>query len=314
MFVPVRSSFVAALALVTAGCGSSSGGLASPSMTADDEASIDEDAGADAGTSDGPVGTSHDAATENDATTGSEAGPMADAAHDAPDSAATYDPCPAPGTACRIMPLGDSITYGYQSPTLGGYRAPMFDTAVKAGKSITFVGSQVSGPSTVAGMPFPQGNEGYPGYTIADGGGRMGIQALVQTEIATYQPHIVTLMIGTNDVDIQLDLANAPKRLGTLLDTILAADPDLLLVVAQITPTQDDTENMRVRAYNAAIPALVTSRAKAGKHIVLVDMYGAITADASYKTDYLANALHPNDDGFAVIAGVWEAAIGAFFK
>jgi hypothetical protein len=46
MFMPVRSSFVAAVALIAAGCGSSSGSPASPSMTADDDASTIEDAGA----------------------------------------------------------------------------------------------------------------------------------------------------------------------------------------------------------------------------------------------------------------------------
>ena len=163
-------------------------------------------------------------------------------------------------------------------------------------------------------MPFPQENEGHSGYTIADGGGRTGIQGLVQNAIATYHPNIVTLMIGTNDVDIMLDLANAPTRLGTLLDTILAADPKLLLVVAQITPTQSDSENTLVEAYNAAIPALVASRAKAGKHILMVDMYSAITADPAYKTDYMANALHPTDAGFVVIGGVWDAAIASLFR
>ena len=117
------------------------------------------------------------------------------------------------------MPLGDSITYGYSSSDLGGYREPMFTSAVNAGHSITFVGSQTSGPTMVGGMPFPQENEGHSGYTIDDGGGRTGIQGLVQNALQTYQPHIVTLMIGTNDVDIQLDLANAPTRLGKPLDT-----------------------------------------------------------------------------------------------
>jgi lysophospholipase L1-like esterase len=227
--------------------------------------------------------------------------------------AAGYDPCPASPIPCRIMPLGDSITYGYQSTTMGGYRSILFDAAFVANRSITFVGSLTSGPPTVDGVTFPQENEGHTGYTIDTGGGRPGLQPLVQGAIATYQPDIVTLMVGTNDVDIQLDLANAPARLGRLIDTILDANPDLLLVVAQITPTQDDAENARVKAYNAAIPGLVAARASSGKHILLVDMYGAFTADPSYKSDYMANPLHPNDAGCVLMGRVWYAAIGAFF-
>jgi lysophospholipase L1-like esterase len=249
-----------------------------------------------------------DDATEVDAS----AGPDAEA--DAADGASPYNPCPPSGTPCSIMPLGDSITFGFQSSTVGGYRVPMFDSAVKAGHAITFVGSQTSGPATVDGMPFARQNEGHSGYTIDDGGGRSGLQNLVQNAIQTYHPHIVTLMIGTNDVDIQLDLANAPARLAKLLDTILAADPNLLLVVAQITPTQDDAENTRIQAYNAAIPSLVAARAQKGMHILGVDMYGALVANPSYKTAYFADNLHLNDAGFVIMYGVWYSAIGGLFR
>ncbi len=240
----------------------------------------------------------------------------ADAAPDASPDAAAYNPCPALPVPCRIMPLGDSITYGYQSTTLGGYRSVMFAQALDAHLSITFVGSLTSGPATVDGVTFPQENEGHSGFTIDDDAdaGRSGLQPIVASAIATYQPNIVALMIGTNDVDIQLDLANAPARLGKLLDTILAADPTLLLVVAQITPTQSDAENTLVQAYNAAIPGLVASRAQAGKHILLADMYDPFVADPAYQTDYLANALHPTDAGFVVMGQVWWSAIGAFFR
>jgi lysophospholipase L1-like esterase len=212
------------------------------------------------------------------------------------------------------MPLGDSITYGASSTTLGGYRAALFQKAINGQQTIAFVGSQSSGPATVGGVPFPRANEGHSGYTIDSGGGRQGIQPLVQNALQTYRPHIVTLMIGTNDVDIQLDLVNAPMRLGTLIDTILAADPALLVVVATITPTQNDNENTRDVAYNTAIPGLVAARAQQGKHVVMVDMYAAFTANPNYKTQYLANTLHPNDAGFVVMGDVWYAAIGRLFR
>jgi lysophospholipase L1-like esterase len=277
-----------------------------PSGADADAASPGGDGGSDASGSD-----ANDARSPGDATSDATSDAASDAASDAQ---AAYNPCPPVGSACRIMPLGDSITYGHESSTGGGYRVPLFQTAINAKQNITFVGSQVSGPAMVAGTPFPQNNEGHSGYTIDTGGGRQGILPLTPGAIKTYKPHIVTLMIGTNDVDIQLDLANAPTRLATLIDAILGADPNLLLVVAQITPTQTDSENVRVMAYNAAIPAIVSARARQGKHILLVDMYGALTANANYKTAYLANNLHPNDAGFVVMASVWYAAIGSLFR
>ena len=123
-------------------------------------------------------------------------------------------------------------------------------------------------------------------------------------------PHIVTLMIGTNDVDIQLDLANAPKRVGTLLDTIISNAPDALIVLAKIAPTRKDDENLRDQTFNDAMPALVKARTDMGKHVILVDIYGAFTKDTSFKTTLLANDLHPTDAGYAVMANTWWDAIG----
>ena len=69
-----------------------------------------------------------------------------------------------------------------------------------------------------------------------------------------------------------------------------------------------------VQTFNAAIPALVKTRADGGKHIVMVDMYGGFTSNASYKTDYMADKLHPKDAGYAKMADVWYAAIGSLLR
>jgi lysophospholipase L1-like esterase len=224
-----------------------------------------------------------------------------------------YDPCPA--GACRIIPLGDSVTDGCcggNAVSMGAsYRFELFRLALRDKKNITFVGSHASGPTMVDGVAFPRMQEGHPGYTIAAGGGRQGLQENVVGWLTASPPDIVTLMIGTNDIDIQLDLANAPKRLGTLIETITETDPKALVVVAQIVPTQSDADNARAHAFNAAIPAVVKTFVDAGKHVTMVDMYDAFTKNASFKTAYLVNALHPSDDGYALMADTWWAAIGS---
>jgi lysophospholipase L1-like esterase len=243
-----------------------------------------------------------------------EAGPGAavDARPDAP--APLFSPCPPPGAACLIMPLGDSITFGYRSSTGGGYRLRLLEDIWAANHDATFVGSATSGPPTLDGKPFPTGNEGHIAYTIDDAPavGRSGISPLVPASLAKYTPQIVTLMIGTNDVDTNNDLANAPTRLANLLDTITTASPNALLVVAQITPTGTDAENLLVQAYNAAIPGLVQTRAAAGKHVILVDMYAALSANPAYRTADMADGLHPNDTGYGVLGDAWYAALAPY--
>ena len=209
------------------------------------------------------------------------------------------------------MPLGDSITDGVGSSTGAGYRLELFRLALQDEKKLTFVGSHESGPDTVDDVPFPKQQEGHSGWTIDDGGGRSGLYPKLEEWLTATPPDIVTLMIGTNDVDIELDLVNAGMRLGLLLDRIIEHAPDALIVVAQIVPTTDDTENQRVMTYNAAIPELVQQRAEAGKHITMVDMYGAFTDNANYKTEYLADKLHPSDAGYVVMADTWYESIGA---
>jgi lysophospholipase L1-like esterase len=128
-----------------------------------------------------------------------------------------------------------------------------------------------------------------------------------------YTPHVVLLMIGTNDCIDNYDLTNAPTRLGDLIDSIYAQLPDVLLVVAQPVPSRGDGTkgddialSARIEAYNAAIPAVVQKKAAAGKHIALVDMYTPFAAD---KASLMADQWHPNLAGYVIIGTQWYTAI-----
>ena len=54
------------------------------------------------------------------------------------------------------------------------------------------------------------------------------------------------------------------------------------------------------------------TRANAGKHVVMVDMYAAFTANTSYKTALMSDELHPNNAGYMVMANTWYAAISSY--
>jgi lysophospholipase L1-like esterase len=227
---------------------------------------------------------------------------------------ATYQPCPATGS-CKIMPFGDSITQGYN--VNGGYRAPLFQLAHSAGHDITFVGSASDyAVATVDGVPFPKNHEGHGGYTIEDNPGHntKGIAPFVATSMPAYTPHVVTLMIGTNDINGNIDVSTAPARLGALLDSIHAANEDVLIVLAQMVPTGNDGTNQAVRTYNEAMPALVSARTAMGHHLILVDMYGAFTKNASYKTALMGDGLHPNQAGYELMAETWYSALEPYLR
>ncbi len=210
------------------------------------------------------------------------------------------------------MPSGDSITVGAQSTDTGGYRVPLFRISLEEGKAVTFVGPSGAGPDTVDGVPFPEDHDGHSGYVIDTIDTRKGLLPLVEPNLDEFRPHIMLLMIGTNDINSQLELPTAPKRLAALIDVVTSTSPETLLIVAKLVPTRTDSLNVDVEAFNAALAELVTERVATGKHIAMVDMYAAFTANPNYKEELLYDGLHPSDDGYAAMAQVWYDAVSAF--
>jgi lysophospholipase L1-like esterase len=210
-----------------------------------------------------------------------------------------------------ILPYGDSITDGFGTP--GGYRIDLFRRSLTANQRITFVGSAQNGPTMVDNVMFPRNHEGHSGWTIDSDATHSGISSLVQTAIG-FNPNIVLLMIGTNDLNGNVNVSQAPTRLGNLLDAMFTRRSDMLVVVAQIVPGRQESLNARIMTYNAAIPGLVSTRAAAGRHIVSVDMYAAFTRDSNYKTTLLADDLHPSPAGYARMSDTWYAAIGSLLR
>lgn len=208
------------------------------------------------------------------------------------------------------MPYGDSITEGYR--VWGGYRIELFRRARAAGKDITFVGSAENGPDQVDGLAFPKKHEGHGGWTIQDSGGNQGIFKLAAPSITQYKPHVITLMVGTNDINGNIDVNNAPNRLNQLLDEIYKNAPDILVILAQIVPSQNDGLNGRLSTYNAAFPDIVAGQVAKGRNLILVDMYTAFTRDANYKSTLLDDNLHPNSAGYTRMGEVWFEALLPF--
>ena len=232
------------------------------------------------------------------------------AAKDAETTSAVYDPCPAKGTPCKVMPLGDSITETSE------YRVALYRKAKAANRLMTYVGSKKGGPSVVDGGPFPQQHEGHSAYMVD------GIAGLIVNSLAANDPHIVLLMIGTNDAHRSSQIATAPERVGRLVDTIAKESPAALIVVAKLVPTSEIPgsqfysagNNQRVQTFNAALAQQMATRIAAGKHVVVVDMYAAFTANPNYKVAYMADHLHPNGPGYTVMANVWWDAISPVLK
>jgi lysophospholipase L1-like esterase len=187
----------------------------------------------------------------------------------------------------KVMPLGDSITDGLTVP--GGYRIDLWKKFVAGKYTVDFVGSLSNGPSTLG----DHDHEGHSGWTISQ------IDAQVVKWMKTYAPRTILLHIGTNDM--YQSPSGAPARLGTLIDHITTQVPNAEVFVATIIPLPMAAQ--AVQTFNGQIPNIVKTRADAGKHVHLVDMFSKITSAD------LADGVHCNATGYSKMATVWYDAL-----
>ncbi|KAJ7650756.1 hypothetical protein FB45DRAFT_730871 [Roridomyces roridus] len=204
------------------------------------------------------------------------------------------------GLRLRMLPAGDSITYGFQSSTGNGYRynlqqvimappwqtglLPRDDTAV-----VDFIGSVDSGT-----MPDPD-NEGHSGAEINT------IGSFVMPDLSQ-NPNIVCLLAGTNDINNGDDIDGAPARLMALVDSITSALPNTAVLVGTLPLNGDAGKEAECNTFNNAIVQMLLRRASDGARVMPVMFENLLPED-------MADGLHPNDQGYAKMADGWFSAL-----
>ncbi len=213
----------------------------------------------------------------------------------------------------KVMPLGDSITDGYT--TKGGYRntlVPMIETA-GISSNVDFVGSMTSGTG------YDMNHEGHSGWAIAaiakandiEGRGRQGLTTNIDSWMTTYNPDVVMLQIGTNDILSQYDLANAQTRLETLVDKIIAKLPERGKIYIATIPyidvnagynktgiTDQSVMNTQVDTFNTSVRAVAEANG-----LTLVEMNTVLTLSD------LKDGIHPSAAGYAKMGEFWYNTI-----
>ncbi|MFC0849866.1 FG-GAP-like repeat-containing protein [Streptomyces noboritoensis] len=188
----------------------------------------------------------------------------------------------------RVMPLGDSITWGGGSPTLSSYRRPLWQIMrLESRYTVRFVGSKASGSFA------DFSNEGHSGYVIDQ------LRDGIDGWMAGARPDVVLLHIGINDIARGIDLPHAPDRLAALVDRIYADKPGVTVLVMGLIPTTSGLE-APAKAFNVRAKALEDIERRAGQKFRYVEPPALTQAE-------FVDQLHPNDAGFRRMA--WS-----FFK
>jgi lysophospholipase L1-like esterase len=241
-----------------------------------------------------------------------------------------------PGVRAGVVPgsknigavwfIGDSITQGiYDGDSGSSPRKSLYDLLVANRYTFTFTGHHTA---NVDGLPVtgatPETNlyhyhSGISGSVIGnDISGRVGMtqnQTSFWTSgrLATVKPNVILIMLGTNDVDQNIDLANAPARLTTLVNTIYShpglGNPTVL--VASIPPnrTTIPADPTNTATFNAAVPGVVNAQQALGRDVRFVDQFTPL--ENGYATNMKSDNLHTNTTGNNTLALQWFNMIQA---
>ena len=217
----------------------------------------------------------------------------------------------------QIMPLGDSITEGYgpDYAAVAGYREALYTLLSAVVPGMQFVGTCRDLPG---GLPAAQqGHEGHGCNTIENIARNLdGLDATFANDNGGFwltgghgtgrdpvYPGLILLLIGTNDILQNDDLAGAQSRLDALVAKIVALRPDARLLLATLAPIPDWRDRL-VADYNRKVTAVAAKYAERGAHVRLVDLH------TDFPIPGLAwDSIHPDATGYQWMAGQWYRAI-----
>jgi Ca2+-binding RTX toxin-like protein len=193
----------------------------------------------------------------------------------------------------RIMPLGDSITSGFNSSPGWGYRGPLWNKFYERGLGIDYVGQYQDGPSSF----LDPDHQGALGQT-AD-----GWIGLVPGLMTRYKPDIVLLMIGSNDISEAGDSpAQLHRDMTQLIDKIAAHRPGATIFVSTVTPLASDQPGSNlIPAANREIREAVAEAARKGRNVELVEPKVTLSD--------LVDGVHLDAGGHAKLAQAWYNAV-----
>lgn len=181
---------------------------------------------------------------------------------------------------------------------IGGYRTDLWSALVQVnGANIDFVGSQASGPPGLGDLD----NEGHIGWTMAQ------IDTYAFNWMRLYQPDIVLLHVGTNDLRLGASSATMTQDLIKLIGDIYAGKPDTYIILSTLIPTTQGDQGTW-GTFNAAIPGIAATYQGQGRRITVVDMSHALTLND------LVDGIHPNSIGNSKMASVWYSVVFPYYQ
>jgi sialate O-acetylesterase len=194
----------------------------------------------------------------------------------------------------KIACIGNSVTYGYghKNPQLASYPAQL---------------------QKLLGEEYLVKNFGHSGATLLRKGHNPYYKTKEFEEALSFYPDIAIIHLGLNDTDPR----NFPNYgdefmpdYAWLIDTIRKANPSVKIFICQLTPIFSDHPRFKsgTRDWFWQIQELILQIAKANE-TGLIDLHSPLYA----RPDLFPDALHPNEEGAAILAKtVYQKITGDF--
>lgn len=229
----------------------------------------------------------------------------------------------------RVMPIGDSITFGLnpdETGTLFGYRKTLSEKLLERFGRVVFVGPQVTVETELSDAYLAR-HCGFSGYSLRSWGNAThpdfwgdGSDVYLPDILKKYNPDLTLLLLGVNDIGMLngwgeiLDDARYTERDGLLssyelmVRTINEATRSERsnLLCATLTPSLDENCNTNLERFNTLLKEKIAEWKEKGYYVEAVDANAALGEPAS---DLSSDKLHLSAQGYEKLAGAWEKAI-----
>lgn len=216
----------------------------------------------------------------------------------------------------RVMPLGDSITWGVTdgdgaNPPLEqrvGYRKAVRDALHALGYRIDFVGTLQSGadPDQLADDPDHEGHGGWRADELVNG--RDSVlpgtgNGKLSEWLHARAPDIVLLHAGTNDLNGNGDPGIEAQDIEQILATINKWESShwpVTVVLSRIIINHQKDPQHTIAFNDRVIGDVAVPHIASGDEVIWVDHESALDDFRFY-----ADSLHPNEAGYERMAEVW---------
>ena len=190
----------------------------------------------------------------------------------------------------RVVFMGDSITDGWSKPEFGGFfpGKPYFDRGI-------------------SGQTTPQ------------------MLVRFRPDVIDLEPQVVVILAGTNDIAGNTGPMTVEETEGNLASmTELARAHGIRVVLSSVMPVRDGLKNkggQQLVQTKKRPPETISAlnewikKYAAANHLVYLDYFAAMVDEQGFlKAEVTHDGLHPNAEGYVVMAPLAEKAIQASLK